>query len=427
MLLYCAKGEILLRVDKFTLATLNKCQILKTIRENESINKAEIARLTGLSIPTAMKITDELVRQGIVRSCGKQEGGNGKRPEMYEFAGDDFFSIGIDIARTSLKAVVMSLSGRIAAECEARTGETDEPDKVLESVAELVKTVLRESRVNVGKILGIGVGMPGILDMEQGKVIFSPNFHWENVEIVLPLRNKIKAKTGFVFNIHMENSNRAQALGERFFGFGANLDYFICINLGYGIGSAVIENGEFYIGSSGTSGEIGHITVEKDGPICTCGNNGCLEALASGRAIAQQAHNLIANGISTDIINIAGGKIENVEAKTVFEAARQGDPAAQDLLRKAGEYIGIGIASYINLLDPEMIIIGGGMANEAELVGQIERIVKIRRMRFAGRKVQIRVSKLGAYATAVGAASILLKELLNSGVLPPQEEQEVPV
>ena len=105
----------------------------------------------------------------------------------------------------------------------------------------------------------------------------------------------------------------------------------------------------------------------------------------------------------------------------------QGDPAAQDLLRKAGEYIGIGIASYINLLDPEMIIIGGGMANETELVGQIERIVKIRRMRFAGRKVQIRVSKLGAYATAVGAASILLKELLNSGVLPPQEEQEVPV
>ena len=156
----------------------------------------------------------------------------------------------------------------------------------------------------------------------------------------------------------------------------------------------------------------------------SCGNNGCLEAVASGRAIAQQARNLISSGVKTRILELAGGNIERVEAKTVFAAAREQDVAALDLVRRAGEYIGIGIASYINLLDPEKIVLAGGMSNESLLIEQIQKVVKIRRMRFAGRRVKLRVSNLGEYGTAIGAAAIQLKTLLRQGGLSLTKEQE---
>ena len=407
-----------MRIDELTLATINKRMVLETIRENRSINKAEIARQTELSVPTAMKITDELVERGIVRSCGRLERAGGKRPEMYEFAGDAYYSIGVDIAPTSIKVILMDLAGKVLIKNKCHTVYPQRPDEVVERIAQLVAATINASNINTGLVLGIGVGMPGILDLNEGLVVFSPNFHWENEPLLEPLRKKLMQKTGIDFSLNLENSNRALALGEQFFGSGVGYNYFICINLGYGIGSAVIENGEFYLGSSGTSGELGHITVEKDGPLCTCGNNGCLEAVASGRAIAQQARNLITSGVCTEILQTAGGNLELLEAKHVFEAARHGDLAALDLVRKAGEYIGIGIASYINLLDPEKIVLAGGMSGEEILIEQIERVVNIRRMRFAGRKVKTQVSHLGEFATAVGAASILLKQLLAKGSLP---------
>ena len=418
------EGGLPVRVDKFTLASMNRRLVLRTIWETGAIHKAEVARLTELSLPTVMKITDELLAAGLVRSRGKQEGSAGKRPEIYEFAGDRYYSVGLDVAPTVLRATVMDLNGRALAQARQPIRAPQDPETVLPAAAELLAQVLEKSAVPPGQVLGAGVGMPGILDLEQGRVLFSPNFHWENVELLAPLRRLLAAQTGARFPFRLENSNRALALGEQFFGSGVGYDYFICINLGYGIGAAAIENGELCVGASGTAGELGHITVEKDGPLCTCGNHGCLEAVASGRAIAQQARNLIASGVKTQILALAGGDPEKIEARTVFAAAREQDAAALDLVRRAGEYIGIGVASYINLLDPEQIVFAGGMSHEPLLMEQIQRVLKIRRMRFAGRRVMLRSSGLGEYGTAIGAAAMWLKTLLDHGGLPPLKEQE---
>ena len=380
-----------MRVDKFTLALMNRRLVLKTIWERGAINKAEIARRTGLSLPTAIKITDELLDNRIVRSCGRQEGASGKRPEMYEFAGDCYYSVGIDFAPTVLRALVMDLNGMPVAKANRPIPVPEDADAVIQTAAELIDQLLRESGIPLHRVLGVGVGVPGILDLDQGRVLFSPNFHWEDVALLEPLGRLLLQRTSIRWPMRLENSNRAMALG---------------------------------VGASGTSGELGHITVEKDGPLCTCGNNGCLEAVASGRAIAQQARNLISSGVKTRILELAGGNIERVEAKTVFAAAREQDVAALDLVRRAGEYIGIGIASYINLLDPEKIVLAGGMSNESLLIEQIQKVVKIRRMRFAGRRVKLRVSNLGEYGTAIGAAAIQLKTLLRQGGLSLTKEQE---
>lgn len=169
-----------MRVDKFTLALMNRRLVLKTIWERGAINKAEIARRTGLSLPTAIKITDELLDNRIVRSCGRQEGASGKRPEMYEFAGDCYYSVGIDFAPTVLRALVMDLNGMPVAKAKRPIPVPEDADAVIQTAAELIDQLLRESGIPLHRVLGVGVGVPGILDLDQGRVLFSPNFHWED-------------------------------------------------------------------------------------------------------------------------------------------------------------------------------------------------------------------------------------------------------
>ena len=173
-----------MRVDKFTLALMNRRLVLKTIWERGAINKAEIARRTGLSLPTAIKITDELLDNRIVRSCGRQEGASGKRPEMYEFAGDCYYSVGIDFAPTVLRALVMDLNGMPVAKANRPIPVPEDADAVIQTAAELIDQLLRESGIPLHRVLGVGVGVPGILDLDQGRVLFSPNFHWEDVALL---------------------------------------------------------------------------------------------------------------------------------------------------------------------------------------------------------------------------------------------------
>lgn len=165
-----------MRVDKFTLALMNRRLVLKTIWERGAINKAEIARRTGLSLPTAIKITDELLDNRIVRSCGRQEGASGKRPEMYEFAGDCYYSVGIDFAPTVLRALVMDLNGMPVAKANRPIPVPEDADAVIQTAAELIDQLLRESGIPLHRVLGVGVGVPGILDLDQGRVLFSPQF-----------------------------------------------------------------------------------------------------------------------------------------------------------------------------------------------------------------------------------------------------------
>lgn len=411
-ILFVEKGRETVRVDKFTLASVNKRLVLETVRDLGPINKAEVARITALSIPTVVKIMTEMEGNKIIRPCGWQGSNGGKRAQLYEFAGDAFFSIGVDIGRTNVKAVAMNLSGRILNTVSIPTADTLPEQQMITRVSTLIMQCASDKGLSAKTLLGIGIGMPGILDTQKGMVLFSPNFQWENIDLITPLRKQLKIQDLY---IQLENSNRALALGEYYFGAGKDSGYMVCINLGYGIGSAIISGGDFYTGSSGTSGEFGHITVEKDGPLCTCGNNGCLEAVASGRAIAQQAHNLIDSGVVTNVTQFTDGGSGIVEAKTVFAAAENGDEASRDLVRKAGEYIGIGLASYINILDPERIVLAGGMANAHVLKQQIRQTVKVRQMRFAGRRVTIKTTLLGADATAVGAAALILKRLIEAG------------
>ena len=399
-----------MKVDKSLINTLNKQNVINIIRDNGPIFKAEISRVTGLSIPTVMKMADEFILKGLVREVGKGESSGGKPPLLIEFVPDAHYIIGVDIGTTNIVSIIMDMSAQIVSKQITPTGVKDPPDVVIDRIIGTIGRTLDETSVKKEKILGIGIGMPGLLDSQSGIVLFSPDFKWENVDLVGPIRKK------YGMPVIMDNVTRAMAMGEKWFGLGRGISNFMCINLGYGIGSAIVVDGELYSGSSGSSGEFGHMTLEKNGPLCDCGNYGCLEALASANAITKKAKFFIEKGEGSSILKLAGGDIDGIEAKTVFDAAKSGDMLALEIVHEAAEYIGIALANIINLVDPELIILEGGVARAGEILsGTIQKVVGRRKMKYAGTHTNIAISELGENSAAIGAASFLLKRLIENG------------
>ncbi len=399
-----------MRYDKYSVAQLNKSQVFDLVRKKGPISRTEIARTIGLSMPTVMKITEEFTRKNLLMEIGKGESRGGRQPELLELNSDSKFCIGVGIGRSRTYAVMINLIGEVVCREIMETGNTAYPEVWINRLIETIEQLIQNSGIMENQILGMGIGMPGILDIKNGEVLFSPDFHWENVKLLEPVKKR------FSMDITLENANRALAMGEYFFGAGIESKNFLVVNLGHGIGSAIVREGEFYRGSSGSSGEIGHIVLEKDGPQCNCGNKGCLEAIASGNAIARDAKIAILEGKKTMVKDLAGDDINLVEAKTVFEAAKRGDKVAGGIVERAIQYIGIGLANYINLLDPDLIILSGGLTNADKIFfKRIQEVVRLRQMKFAGRQVKVLISRMGENGTAVGSASMVLKKFIKYG------------
>ena len=399
-----------MKYDKFAMAQMNRSMVFDLIRRKGPISRAEIARTIGLSIPTVMKITEEFSHKQFVQDVGKGESSGGKRPELLELVPDSKYIIGVGVGRSKTNVLMMNLAGEVFIREIMETGGTAVPEVWISRLIQVIENVIRESGLSRKQILGMGIGMPGILDEKSGKVLFSPDFKWENVDMLTPIRERFK------MDITIENANRALAMGEYYFGAGVDSRNFLVVNLGHGIGSAIMREGEFYRGSSGSSGEIGHIILEKNGPKCNCGNLGCLEAIASGNAIARDAKIAVLEGNATKIMELVNEDINRIEAKTVFEAARLGDRLAIQITERAMQYIGIGLANYINLLDPDLIMLFGGLTNAGDIfLKKVKEVLRERQMKFAGRQVKLVISQMGENGTAVGSASLVLKKFIKYG------------
>lgn len=398
--------------NKAMMAQLNKKIVLEMIRTQGPINKAEIARKAELSIPTVMKITEEFERQNLVKTIGKGESTGGKRPDLLEFVSNAYYITGIDIGRHYVKIVIIDMAAVIMSkECFPTTEEDiKKPEQFLEKIASHVEALIIKSGISKERFMGIGIGMPGILDYAKGDVIFSPDFNWVNVPLMRIFQNRLPD-----FRILLENANRALAIGEYTYGAAKNAEYILCINLGYGIGAAIIENGELLYGKSGTCGEFGHMIMESDGPLCDCGNRGCLEALASGNAIAKRMEQEIKEG-KQSLVSRMVSEQGRIEAEMVFEAARAGDTLSRKVIEEAMEYVGIAIASSINLLDPDTIILAGGLTKSQDIFfEQMQKTVEKYKMKYTGKNVVIRIGTLGECATAIGAATMLTRLFIEKG------------
>jgi len=388
---------------------LNKVRAITIIRNSDGISRAEIAKMSGLSAPTVSRIVEALITDGMVTEIGEGKSNGGRRPTLLAFSGSSNYVIGIDLGTTKTHGILSDLDAKIIAEAQCPTPV----ESGFESVMEQTAAVISDLKAHLGgddkQILGIGMAVAGLINRHRKVVEFSPDFHWHDVDVVRELKRHHNLPIIF------DNVSRVMALGELSYGIGRTYDHFILVNVGYGIGAGIIIDGAPLFGPLGMAGEFGHITLEKNSQIrCDCGNFGCLEALASGNAIAKTARAALRSGISSDLSDMCEGNFRRITARHVATAASSGDALSRRILGEAFEYLGIGIAGLINLFTPEAIVIAGGVAEAGDvLFDSVREAVRSRGLNKAAGKVILKPATFGHRAAAMGAASLILQDVLS--------------
>jgi glucokinase len=307
---------------------------------------------------------------------------------------------------TKIIAAVVLPDGKIISRNYCLTMADHGPEIVIDRVLVAVNRAIAQANLNTSDVIGIGIAAAGIMDTARGIVTTSPNLpRWYNV----PLRDIIADRLGVV--TYVINDANAAALGEHRFGAGVGFDNIVYLTVSTGIGGGIITGGELYSGADGCAGEMGHMTVEANGPRCHCGNFGCLEALASGWAMAKAALTHIKNGEKSSIVELVDGRLENITAETVSAAARRGDKLAADLIAEAAKYLGIGLANLVNIFNPELIVIGGGLSKMGDmLLKTARRELKERAFQLPAQTAHIVRARLGSNAGIIGAAAYVFAQ-----------------
>jgi glucokinase-like ROK family protein len=282
-------------------------------------------------------------------------------------------------------------------------------------ISRSLKELLAENGISQSQLMAVGIGVPGPVITDAGMVVSPPIMPgWDGY----PIRKTLEQELGCA--ISLNNDAELGALGEWAYGAGRGEKNLAFIKVGSGIGAGLIINQQIYGGTTGSAGEIGHITIDENGPLCTCGNHGCLEAFAGGHAIALQAKKLVESGKRTLLSSIP---MENLTAQEVAKAARRGDLPAQDIIMRAGTFIGIAIAGLVNLFNPGAVIIGGGVAQSGDLLTtSIRQAVGERSLRASGRGVHITTAMLGRRSSLMGATVQAVNIAIHDAI-----EKKIPV
>ena len=314
------------------------------------------------------------------------------------------YSIGVDLGGTNIVCAIVNYQGKIVNRLKVPTLAERGKEATIKRIIETIHENIVQSSVVPDDIIGIGIGAPGPLDVKRGMINFAPNLPgWRDV----PLRKILEDE--FNMKVVLENDANAAAWGERCFGAGQGVNNLVCFTLGTGIGGGIIIDGKIYHGNNYGAAELGHMTVNKDGPRCNCGNYGCLEAYSSATGIKNRIKNRIREGIKSDFLNFDEDKLfESLRLKSIFEAARKGDRLTSIVVEEAISYLGIAIANITNILNPEMVVLVGGITNEGEkLLIPLKGEVKKRAFYSNYKSLKIVIGELGGNAGVLGAAALL--------------------
>jgi glucokinase-like ROK family protein len=391
------------------ISEINKIKIVNLIRDRDGISRAELAKISGLSAPTISRIVESLIREGLAIEIGAGESRGGRKPTLVKFSGVDSFIIGIDLGTTNIYGILTDLDANIIAEIRRPTQAEGGFNRVMERASGVIGELRDQLGAKRDKVCGIGMAIAGLINRERNIVEFSPDFHWHDVDVRAELAREVDIPIVF------DNVTRVMALGEMWYGAGRDLRDFIMINVGYGIGAGIIIQGSPLYGFKGLAGEFGHITLEKDSVVqCDCGNFGCLEALASGNAIAKSAQTELLRGAASVLTEMCKGDLSSVTAEMVASAAKQGDGTAWAIFDRAAEFLGLGIAGLINIFNPEAVFIGGGVSQAGDILyDKVRKTVHARALKKTAGEVPIQPATFGPKAAVIGAISLILSGVVN--------------
>ncbi len=380
--------------NKQMMREVNRSLILNYLRLHGQTSRSKLTKETGLSAGAVSEITSELIENNYIFEKSSGESSGGRKPINLALNPDFGFVIGIKFMENQ---VIMAITNMLADVLSTKTAsyQTDTPENVILQLSKLIQEFIDQEQRDISNLIGIGIGMAGIIDVENGILEYSPIIHWENVPFASLLSQQLNVP------VYIDNDVNTFALTELWFGKGMDTDHFITVTVGRGIGMGIVTNQKIYRGKGG-AGEMGHVVVVPNGNICECGNHGCLEAYISEPALLKEAQ-------EKGVLNTH----DNVEK--LSELAKQGNQQAIHILFHAGELLGWVLSGLTNVFDTEFIIVGGEGLRSGEFFidGMKDAFDKNVMPSLKGRTKLI-IDSLGDSAWARGAAGLVLQEVFLS-------------
>jgi len=396
-------------VNHDTMRKENILLVLNCIIENGPISKKEVREKTGLGWATVSVIANELADKKLIVERKKNDGHIGRNPIVLDINQDMNYILGLDINISGITATLIDLKCRIVYS-KRREEIRKDKESVLKAVFDVIDSIFGLYNTREKNILGIGISMQGAVDSIEGISIYNPYFlNWSDV----PLKKLFEEK--YKMPVFVDRSPNCMALSERWLGSakGVMNMLFIRHTLSMGIGMSITINGEIYHGGNSNAGEFGHMTMKPDGILCSCGNYGCLETVASYSSIVKKIIDGIKSGQKTVITRLLDGKpLESIDIGLINRAYDLGDDFCIKIINEMATYLGIAVSNAINLFNPDMVIIGGEMTRyESMYMPKLKEVVEKRTWEYSSKKVV--VSGVADYAAPIGAAIIIIQKICN--------------
>ena len=385
----------------------------------QPVSRAHLVQVSGLNKSTVGSILAQLQSWGLVKDSGMSEPRPGRPGTLIDMNPEAGRLIGAEIGVGFVSAVVTDLKAGVLWRHKIETFEDGEMPatlqdqaRVLKQTEDLVHEAIQQATAGETRLFGIGLGVPGLVDHATGTLLFAPNLKWSNV----PLRDMWQKCFGVP--VVVENEANAAALGEWMLGVGRQVDNFVYLSAGVGLGGGLMINGKLYGGRGGFAGEVGHMTLDPDGPPCNCGSRGCWEVLIGPTAIVQRVRQAVVEGRATNLLALCGGDPEAIRMEHVLQAAEHGEPAVLNTLDEVGRYLGIGIANLINTFNPSLVVLGGVLSLAGPyILPRAQQEVNTRALAVARKGVEITLSAFKFDACVMGGAALILHEILNNPAL----------
>jgi glucokinase-like ROK family protein len=379
------------------------------IREEAPVSRTDLAVTTGLNKTTVSSLVNELILDEFVREVGIRSGEIGRPRVMLSINPKAGFILSAEIGVDFILVIATDFEPKVVYQFRQELTLNEEVDVVINKLIELIQGAVEFCEAQgEGKLLGLAVGVPGLVDFTVGRLLFAPNLGWRDVPLQKILQNHFE-------NIHITVDNEANmaALGEYYFGSAYKVDDFLYLSSGVGLGGGIVRQGRLFRGVKGMAGEIGHIIMDPDGILCGCGNRGCWETQVSQKALFRYVKEMINAGAESLLNDVTDGDLMQLSVDKIVEAAKLGDSVALDALTKVAHHLAIGIASLINVLNPQLVVFGGILSAAWEFIKPVlDQDLQVRSLLWERQKTEVVLAKHQVNACVMGGVATVYQEII---------------
>jgi glucokinase-like ROK family protein len=399
-------------VDHTAMREMNLSLILNTLRLHAPISRAGLSSVTQLNKTTVSSLVRELLDSELIREIGVDPTVTdiGRPAINLEVNPEVGTIIGADIGVDYISVIAANFAVEIVARRYENTSELTSRQEILDRAIAVIHDVHQEIAAGYGHpVFGIGLGLPGLVDNATGTLLFAPNLGWHDIAV----RELMEQE--FSIPVYVDNEANLAALGETYFGAGRESNYVLYVVSSVGLGGGIVIDGRLMTGAAGFAGEFGHMTLDPAGLRCSCGNFGCFETLVSQRALYRRIRSAVGTGKPSLLVEATEGDLNRLTVPMIVEAAEEGDVVARAALEETGNWLGIGIASLINALNPERVVFGGTLSLAHEyLLPVVKEVVAKRALRWSNETAEIVIAEHGPDACVIGGIAAIYRQILSN-------------